>query len=499
MGNDKIKVEIKSGRRLWNKVKKILLRMVSLMSALTVIVSGCSVFKSGDEKITTVKWYINTGVGGKDRQAVFEKANEILEKRYNLRLEIIGLNSDIYTSKMNILSSGNGEYDLCYTSHWNNSYVSNVSSGTFYELTEEELMKYAPKTYASMSETIWEAAKIDGKIYAVPNWQMLTRSTAIYIPKKLLEMTNTDISNITDYDDMTEYLRKVVKISPDSNDVGAMWNQLMTYNNFIEVFEEEMPGAINFMEGGKPRVFNQYDTQEFEDYINLRRSWCQEGLCDDKYVSGLGANERVPLLIHQASPLGEATQSKQIEREVVGKQISNAVLSTNGVTAAMTAVNATSKNPIAAIRMIEVMNTDSEVMNLLAYGIEGIHYEKISDNQIKKKTNSSIYSGVKLYTLGSLANAYILDTQPKTLIEDVVKFNENAIISPIMGFNPVLDGIEQEIADCRIVKDEYFELLDLGIGDEDDLEKFRADLKKAGVETIIAEFQRQIDEWYKTR
>ena len=483
-------------------MKKTIKKILSLTLAASFALSGCSRENKADGEVVTLTWYIPSVITGNDKVEVFNKVNEILEERYNLRLIIYGVDSDNFSQNLKVINAGKDVYDLAFTSNWCNNFLTNVSNGVFYGITEKELKEYAPMTYASMSEEVWSAAKVNGKFYAVPNWQAQTRASAIYVPEEFLEATNTDINSLTDFDAITEYLRKITQINPECNKIPAFWTQIMTYYNFVDIYEEQLPGAIDFTKEGKPVVVNQYETAEFENYVSLRRQWVEEGLSTNQYLpDSKAADKKIkqePFTIHQYSPMGESTKTNTFGYQYKAKQISNSLMSPLGVTAAMTGISATSKHPIEALKMIEIMNTDSEVMNLIAYGIEGKNYERISSNQIKLIENSN-YSGPSLFNLGSMANAYLMDNQIPGLIEETKKFNDGAIASPLMGFNADLTNIIIEVENCRTVINEYLMMFDQGLADEAKLQEFRDRLKLAGSDKIIQELQSQIDKWYETK
>lgn len=482
------------------KNNKKITKALSVFMAASMLLAGCGA-DTQNEDTPTLTWYVNTLLTGNGKEAVFTKANELLKERYNLQLEVVGIDSGNYDQKMQVMNAGRDVYDLAFTSHWKNDYFSGVANGVYYELTEEELKKYAPKTYESMSDEIWNAVKVDGKIYAVPNWQIQTRATGINIPTEFIELTGADINNIKTIDDITEYLRAIIAKKPECNKIPGFWTQLLPYYGMVEVYEEGMPGVIYFTKEGKPQIFNQYDSQEFLDYVALRHQWIDEGLCVDKYLPDSKASTKEkkeqPFMIHVYKPgvEGELTKSKGYDWS--SAQMSQPVIATSGVTAALTGVSATSKNPQAALRMIEVLNTDSEIHNLLSYGIEGVDYEKTSEKQIKKLDNKQ-YSGINNWTMGTVANTYMLDTQEPTVWEDTKKFNDEAVTSPLLGFNADITNLTLEIANCKTVINEYLGMIDLGLYDDAKVEEFRSKLKQAGAEKIMTEIQSQIDEWWET-
>ncbi len=481
--------------------KKFMKTIATVLAGASVL-SGCSNGAKKSEGPTTITWYVPTLLSGNGKDAVFEKVNDILTERYNLKLDMIAIDSGNYDQKMQVMNAAGEAYDLAYTAHWKNNYYSNVSNGVFREITEEELKEYAPETYKLTGEAAWNATRVGGKIYAVPNWQMQTRATAVFAPKEYLDLTGTNIDDLKSYDDITAYLKKLHAVKPEVNEVGKAWSQVITHHNMVEVYEETMPGVIDFTKEGKPVVFNQYESKEFADYVETRNMWIKEGLVTGQYIPDSKAQQKefktASVWFHQYSPMAEATATAGNEYDIKAASFSDVIMTPTGVTAALTGISTTSEHPLEALKLIEVMNTDSEVMNLIAYGIEGVDYDKVSDNQIKIREDKQ-YAGPALYILGSMGNAYLTDVQSPTLIEEMEEHNGNALASPLMGFNANLDDISLEISNCKTVVKEYLEMLDLGLYDSKKLAEFNSKLKAAGVDKIITELQRQIDEWWETK
>lgn len=75
--------------------------------------------------------------------------------------------------------------------------------------------------------------------------------------------------------------------------------------------------------------------------------------------------------------------------------------------------------------------------------------------------------------------------------------NDNAKTSRILGFNLDRDPIKIQLANCASVLSEYEGQLTEGLVENTDafIDEMNAKLKTAGVDEIVAEVQRQIDEW----
>ena len=157
------------------------------------------------------------------------------------------------------------------------------------------------------------------------------------------------------------------------------------------------------------------------------------------------------------------------------------------------------------MQLITLMNTPkgAELLNLLAYGIEGEHYAKINDNMID--TSLAVQGNVTKYSascwvLGNIFNAYETNANPagwNKFLQDEV--NGKAIVSPAMGFKPELDSLKTYIAQVTTVIDEYGKTLKQGSlpNWEQKYDEMIAKMKTAGSDKIIAELQKQVDAWAK--
>lgn len=101
----------------------------------------------------------------------------LVQKALNARLKALGATFTVtlqpvldYTQKMTLNMSAGNVADLVFTASWTNDFFKNAGSGNFLAL-DDLLPKYAPKLYAAMPKSIWQGARVGGKIYAAINQQ----------------------------------------------------------------------------------------------------------------------------------------------------------------------------------------------------------------------------------------------------------------------------------------------------------------------------------------
>ena len=466
-------------------------------------ISGCTEKKqtNSGSGTTAVKWYMSGVKKDSSYDRVFDEVNKLMEERYGLKLDISMIDGGNYASKMQMINAGLEPYDLAFTSSWTNDYYKNIANNSLYDITEL-LPKLAPQLYASIEQEVLKAIEVDGKIFAVPNWQVQAKASAFIAPTDKLEKVGMNINDINDLDDITTYLRKLHEAEPESNKLGQNWKQIMAYFGMTPVGNENAPGAIYFTQEGKPTVINQFETPEFEKYVNQMYSWVQEGLVDNVYRvndnSGAKEIQQCPFYFHTYKPGLEQEILKSKGYAWSCKKFSNAVVGQESLLATMLAVGAYSEHPEDAVRVMEIMNTDKEIYNMLSWGLEGKNYEKVSDNKIRIMENNT-YS-IPNWSIGSCANSYLMETQEDDIWEQTKQYNDEAVKSPLLGFVLNQDSIASQLTNCETVISEQLAMLELGLTDPAvSLPKFIEGLKTAGVDDLIANIQSQIDEWWENR
>ena len=91
-----------------------------------------------------------------------------------------------------------------------------------------------------------------------------------------------------------------------------------------------------------------------------------------------------------------------------------------------------------------------------------------------------------------------MTSQEDGVWEETIELNENSKSSRIMGFSFDSAPVKSEMAQCSTVIDEYLPSLITGASDyEEVLPEFLSKMELAGSERIVAEKQRQLDEWLK--
>ncbi len=449
-----------------------------------------------------LSWYYPSNDLLGEENLVYDEVNKILKEKINATVDFKPISWGEYENKMKIMMAASEEFDILFTSNWFNNFQLAASKGNYLPL-DDLLANYAPKTLASMSDDIWRATKLNGKIYAIPNQQIFARSSNMEMPKKFADKYGFNIDSVKrdtfKLEDLEPYLESFKNGEPDKYAFSLKWTELSGYYDMELLSGNEVPGAI-YMKDDSLKVFNQFEAPEFMQNLETVNRWVEKGWFKSKELLAKKDQNLKPGEVFGGwfggtwAPGGESQASQAYGTEIVRRPVSESILNNSGILATLTAISRTSKNPERAMMLLELMNNDEQLYNLLMWGIEGKHYTK-NGNYIEPIKDAK-YAAVPTWLLATMFRSYLIDGQPEDVWEQTKKVNEEAKPSPALGFTFDPTPVKTEVANASSVVKEYLEGLTYGILSVDkDYPVFIDKLKKAGSDKIVAEMQKQIDTW----
>lgn len=471
-------------------------RIIAVLLVGIMMVSVCSCGKQNTSSggVAEVTWYF-PGDKTNDLVEVQNKINEYLEPEIGARLKLMPIDSSAYKEKMQNKFSSGEEVDICFAANWSLQLLTNVEKEAFLPL-DELIDKNAPKLKEELPEYLWESTKVNGEIYAVPNYQILPTWFCLMVDPDLVKKYNWDFSNVKELKDIEPFLKDLKENEPN------LTPYLPGYYDLQMKYEQIYPTSFVFVEktGKDLKAVPYYETQEYKDYLKLIYDWVQKG-----YVSkemGVDTTAKKNALQYgffwgTYKPGQEADEVITYKKALDHIMMCDPYTQSTATARTLSAISRTSKHPELAIKVLEVFNTNKDLYNLLCYGIEGKHYEKLSDGRIKI-LDSDNYK-MDAWKFGNQFNAYIKENQELSVWDDTKKVNDEAIISPIWGFNLDSSKVLNEITQCDAVIGEFSYLIQ-GLQDgTKDYDKFVNKMKAAGADKVIEEVQRQLDEFKKTK
>ena len=474
--------------------KKVLSSILALVMLVSLAAfTGCGK-KASKDSVPTLTWYV-PGDKQSDIESVISKVNEITEKKIGAKINLQFVDTGSFSEKMRMNMAAGDPFDLCFTG-FVNPYNSAVSNEGLLDITDI-IAKEAPELYDALPEYAWEFARNNDRIYAVPNLQIFALPVGFTVQKRYADKYDFDFGSVKCAKDIEPFL-EMVKNGEGKNVIPFRnnWGVGLFYEGKYEVIQSSV--AIR-TDGSSNEVFFIYDTPEWKEGVLTFRDWLKKGyirqdivgLSDDTLDYSQG---KYAVACEGYKPGVLAEVKNTIGQDVEYVAWNKPYMFRDGGAKTMIAVGRNSKNPEKAVKFISLLNTDKELYNLICFGIEGKHYTLNNENKVVLTQNSG-YAPNASWKFGNQFNALVMEGQEDNVWEQTEKQNNEAVLSPLIGFNLDITPIKNEISAVSAVSSSYV----LYNYTEESWEKHRKKLEDAGSEKIKKEIQRQVDEFMKNK
>jgi len=536
---------------------------VSMASTMAIGLTGCGGLKNLSDQIEqktgldkqiadadALRW-VCIGDKPADYDAVMAEVNKIVEPELGVKLKLEFIDPAQFTEKTKTQMASHDPVDLYFTGYVNN-YQTAVEMKGLYDITDMlDNIKMSDGSVHSMSEVIeqyyLDSATVNGRIYGIPNQQVISNPNCIQINKAVAEECGVDLVGLQEMainntnaetskalmDKMTEELAKIKAKRPDLY-------TMFPFNPALTNIYEDIAGSVavrkdDSAEDGKLELVIPTFTEEAKYSYAKINEWYQKGYIradiasvaqeartveDNKKIGMTNTTWKPGQEIYYVNQYGSDPAYAFFQKPYVGR---------TSPLATMISVGAFSKNPEASVKLIYMLNSNKELYNLICWGIEGKHYVKNADGTATELKDAGYdLMAQNAWKYGNQFNGHIMEGQPASYNEGDVLFNGydykskgitltddqikdvwaqtqtmNDVIadkSPLIGFVPNLTDLQAEIANIKNVNDEYKAKREYGTDPVDSwYNDYIAALKTAGIERVRDELQKQVDAWLASK
>ncbi|PHV71441.1 sugar ABC transporter substrate-binding protein [Sporanaerobium hydrogeniformans] len=453
-------------------------------------------------KKVELTWYFIGNGPQEDVGKVEEAVNKYLadNTKLNATIKLNCFDWGSYPDKLQAMIASGEKFDICFTANWANDYFQQSAKGAFLPLNDL-LPKYAPKTQELLGADFLAGSQIDGINYAIPANKEKAHQWGLVIRKDIAEKYNMDFSNVKTLADMEPFFQTIKEKEPNMYAFeSCIGESAFRTLDFDFIGAEKTIGVLK-NDSTDMKVFNQFEAPETKEFFKLMHKFYKAGYIreDAASVNDYSADQKAGKIfaaVRSLKPGKDAEESNAMGQQYMQLELTPPVMSNRETTGSMQAISRTSENPERALMFLELFNTDPALNNLINYGIEGIHYEKVSDNVIKALPDSAKYGSGLGWMYGNQFINYLMDNEDPQKWAKFEAFNAAATPTKTLGFvfNP--DKVKTEIAQCASIWDQYVAPLETGTADpEVELPKAIEAFKAAGSDAIMAEKQAQLDAW----
>ncbi len=497
-------------------MKRVLSVMITLALCLSMMTacggsSGSTGQTAGGDKATDPKdmytvTMVYIGNEQPDMPKVEAAMNELLAKEVGAQIDITALGWGSYQQQLQLMLSGGEKLDIVPVLMNNaNSYV---SGGQVLDMSEL-IDTYGTNIKASLGEEMAKISNVGGYVFGVPVEKEWYTDSCLLMRKDIVDKYGFDVSKITSLKDCEEIFATVKENEPSMKIiVGAKDTGLLGQIGHSDVL---LDGFGVLENGGQTTtVKNMFETETYLELARQVHEFYEKGYIDKDMPTSTDASQTIMKAGNAfcyASPYkpGVVEQdSLATGYELVAAKIQpcEPYCTNNGVSFVSWGIAQNSENPEMAMKVLDFMYGSSEFMNLFNWGIEGEHYVVKDEQKDIIGFPEGIDSSNATYNLNlgwELPNQFSLHIWEGNTPENMKaqeEMNSTAMKSKGLGFMYDYSSLSNELTALSNVQSEYLNSIVCGVADPDEvIPELNEKLYKAGLQKVIDEKQRQLDEW----
>lgn len=292
---------------------------------------------------------------------------------------------------------------------------------------DEMLTLNAKSIKQYVSDTVLLAGKVGSSQYAIPtNKRIAGNSTYLILDRALLKKYGygeDEIRTLTS----AKFNSFLGQVKENETDVIPLRNA-PSAPGIISLFDEESIFgtyvANTAVTGFKAIPKNLLSAYQYTDHIVYMDQYRRNG-----YISDEGDNARYAAQIVTAS---DDEIEKYDEKNYVVKILGKGMATTDTIGQYMFGISKYTRDPNRCMEIINLISTNSEIRNLLQYGIEGSNYKINTDTGKVERLNHDYM--MNIFATGNTFIAYPEEDMELDVWEKDKAANRSAIVSPYLGF-----------------------------------------------------------------
>lgn len=429
------------------------------------------------------------GIGGNNPEDVARIAavlNQIAQEKYGFSVNLTMVSRSNYNEQLN-LAFLRGEAPDVFAIYQQPTFNDLYAAGRLLCLND-----WADDAWfesLGVPTELWPRTLRNGRQYGVVQNTETLQGMGYELRSDIAAEFGVPDSALYTWDELHELLLRIKAAYPDQYPIVPHYGATLNYIG-QDTLGDDL-GVLIDERSTDATVVNLYASEAYYDFCSRMHQWYQEGLIlPDSYDGQING------FIQISSGLG----SGMFQRFGSAGTRAYAMLwlsqpSVDSFTTyVLWGINSKSEYPVQAMSLLQALFTDPEICELLILGQEGVDYLQLGSGTEGKQLrmlredwagNSWAWPG---WT--PVRQSYAAGTWPAP--PEGITF----IVSPAYGFVFDAAGLEKEVLRCKEVVDKYHSALTCGFLDPDTaIPLFLQELEQAGINRIIAEKQRQLDDW----
>jgi putative aldouronate transport system substrate-binding protein len=457
---------------------------------------------SGDLDEVTLRFYFfDTKRSATDE--VWDAIGERFKPELNANFDVQFIAGSDYADRILTMAAAGEEWDLNFDGDWL-SYFRMANLGAYMPLNDL-MPTYAPDLFAAYQQSgVLGAATVAGNIVAMPWGNIMNNRPYFMWRGDLFEANPGDVNTI---DDVERILYEMKEMYPDKYIVeNASREAFFLKHNMIEFGNNFAYDASS----GTITAQHYAVTEAYRERAQYAEKWQNDGLIwADVLLDNLDHN----VLINQGQLITKfgtyefsRSQRAWIEPDAhwgFAELYPSNFYQNRTALANLVAIPRSSQNAARTLMFLNLLEINQELYDLVHYGIEGLTYEinddgsaRFPDGMDPSNSNFMLWQGrwglwKPQFMRGDFEFPRGFWAEEKAHAER----NPSNIVSALDGFNFDPEAVVVEMSQIAAIFEASEEMLDVGLAGDANaaIDKLIADMEAAGLGTVTAEMQKQVD------
>ncbi|WP_027094494.1 extracellular solute-binding protein [Cohnella thermotolerans] len=459
------------------------------------------------QETVTIK-YVIPGTEPKEWPAVQEAVNKKLQADgLNIRIEKEYIDWGAWEQKINLKLSTNEEFDMFHVMNDWVGIANYAGRGALKDIANE-IEQYGPNLRKVIPESVWSGVTKEGHVYGVPAyWYESAVDGSLTLNRYLLNKAGVTgpITNRTELMSAMEQVNDKLGLKLTIPLRGGTAGPADIFQRTYDDYPFTVRDNIAFI-GLDGIVKNWVETEQFKqdaawfreayqkklinpDVLTVKQEQIVDQIKYGKYVFTLGTPNKLsdvqktyPDATDQDFELIRLNPDKPHYRMVNAKNVN--------------VVAANSKHPAECVKFLNWLYANQDNYDLFMYGIEGKTYKKVGDRGIESIMDPATNMPLYLQDDWMIGNLNFIRVDPDYLSANralyVADPDAKNFFAADFFFDPA--PVKAEMGNVQAVYTSDVSPIYRGVLDYDKhIKSALAKLKAAGIDKVLAEYQKQLD------
>lgn len=440
----------------------------------------------------------------RDVESVEEAFNELTMKQLNMKVDLQPVTFGGYMQQIQMILSSDDKLDIFP--------MFGSNAGTYINAEYvEDITPYLNSVAKDLIDVVGiediSCCSIGDFIWGIPTMHERCNPTAYVLCTDVLEETGYKAEDIKTLEDLTEVFAKVKELYPEMIAYSGLNGS--TQGATQQTFDSLGGGNYGVLmdNGQELTVSNWYESEEFRSVVETYYEWAQKGYSSADLATSSDAGEAMMRAGNLFSfstywkPNTKVEKDAQTGCDTTIVRMTEPFCCSAATNSVGYSIASNSEDPEKAALLLNWIYKTKEANDLLNWGIEGVDYTVLEDGTI------GYPEGINADNVGyhqdfgwaqpNQYNSYVWTGNEIDIWEQYQEMRNNALVSKAYGFNFDTTPVLNEISALTAVSDQYLVTIAAGaVEPEQAIKEFNDALYNAGLQTVMDEKQKQLDEWY---